>query len=356
MSVDDAPFYNLTFTNVGRKEFFEHKKSIIISKLTKNDEILIFVQIFRARSKTSKVFFCDPDDDVDDRLQYCGQTDPETGANVAGEGDKTAVFYDQDGSVTGTPETLLIDKRYTPMLTDECTFSEEYNAFVCPRKTDYVSGFHKAYKGDSEFGSGTYPDQNYFINVQDNSKQDVEPLHLRVIEHCCPVGDRVEPAFMTNTSYHITWPVSPPHEKMHWMADFLEQHDWVRISYCLQGAELVKVEHWEAFWYSHGWRDWRPAPEERQTLTEVNSIAEMDAITDRPSWYYDGEWLHIKTVGEYDIHEGGTLVDENGVTVTYAPSEHASCHKTYGCPMHTFWTNNTLGLVLLFALVEVIHW
>ena len=99
---------------------------------------------------------------------------------------------------------------------------------------------------------------------------------------------------MTNTSYHITWPVSPPHEKMHWMADFLEQHDWVRISYCLQGAELVKVEHWEAFWYSHGWRDWRPAPAERATLTEVNSIAEMDALTDRPSWYYDGEWLHIK--------------------------------------------------------------
>ena len=72
--------------------------------------------------KPSKVYFCDPNDDVDDRLQYCGQTDPETGANVAGEGDKTAVFYDQDGSVTGTAETLLIDKRYTPMLTDECTF------------------------------------------------------------------------------------------------------------------------------------------------------------------------------------------------------------------------------------------
>ena len=51
-----------------------------------------------------------------------------------------------------------------------------------------------------------------------------------------------------------------------------------------------------------------------------------------------------KTVGEYDIHEGGTLIDENGVTVNYAPSEHASCHKTYGCPMHTFWTDNTLGL------------
>ena len=80
---------------------------------------VFFVKIFL---KSSKVYFCDPNDDVDDRLQYCGQTDPETGANVAGEGDKTAVFYDQDGSVTGTAETLLIDKRYTPMLTDECTF------------------------------------------------------------------------------------------------------------------------------------------------------------------------------------------------------------------------------------------
>ena len=96
---------------------------------------------YRKTFKHSQVYFCDPNDDIDDRLQYCGQTDPETGANVAGEGDKTAVFYDQDGSVTGTAETLLIDKRYTPMLTDECTFRNGERGHIFKANSD--TGKHK---------------------------------------------------------------------------------------------------------------------------------------------------------------------------------------------------------------------
>ena len=45
---------------------------------------------------------------------------------------------------------------------------------------------------------------------------------------------------------------------------------------------------------------YRETPVERRTLTEVTSIDEMDAIMDRPSYYFDGEWLHVKQVGEYD--------------------------------------------------------
>ena len=48
-----------------------------------------------------------------------------------------------------------------------------------------------------------------------------------------------------------------------------------------------------------------------QTLREVNSIEEMDEINDVSSYYYDGEWLHLKAVSEYDIHEQGKAKNFN---------------------------------------------
>ena len=51
-------------------------------------------------------------------------------------------------------------------------------------------------------------------------------------------------------------------------------------------------------WYpeQYGWSYLRVAPESRQTLKEVFSIEEMDSTNDVPSFYYDGEWLHLKAV------------------------------------------------------------
>ena len=45
---------------------------------------------------------------------------------------------------------------------------------------------------------------------------------------------------------------------------------------------------------------YRYPPNERKTLVEVSSIDDMDAVMDKPSYYFDGEWLHVKQVGEYD--------------------------------------------------------
>ena len=52
---------------------------------------------------------------------------------------------------------------------------------------------------------------------------------------------------------------------------------------------------------------------------------------DRPSWYFDGEWLHFKSVGEYERSEGGWAVNSKGVNVTYEGSEHSRCNKHTGC-------------------------
>ena len=37
----------------------------------------------------------------------------------------------------------------------------------------------------------------------------------------------------------------------------------------------------------------------------------MDEINDVSSYYYDGEWLHLKAVSEYDIHEAGKAKNMN---------------------------------------------
>ena len=57
----------------------------------------------------------------------------------------------------------------------------------------------------------------------------------------------------------------------------------------------------------------------------------MEATDDRPSYYFDGEWLHFKSVGEYERSEGGWAVNSKGVNVTYEGSEHTRCNKHTGC-------------------------
>ena len=104
-------------------------------------------------------------------------------------------------------------------------------------------------------------------------------------------------------------------------------------------------------WYAeqYGWSYLRVAPESRRTLKEVNSLDEMDATNDVPSYYYDGEWLHLKSVGEYDIHEAGSLnmegkgfLDNPTGTVSWGYNEYADCHKEYGCPAIGIITKNNL--------------
>ena len=68
----------------------------------------------------------------------------------------------------------------------------------------------------------------------------------------------------------------------------------------IEGLTPIRVKQREYYRLYNSGSSYRDTPVERQTLTEVSSIDEMDAITDKPSYYFDGDWLHVKQVGEYD--------------------------------------------------------
>ena len=101
------------------------------------------------------------------------------------------------------------------------------------------------------------------------------------------------------------------------------------------------VSQQEYFHLYNGGKSYRNPPVERQTLTQVSSIAQMDALNTKPSWYFDGEWLHFKSVGEYERSEGGWLIDNRGKNITYDANEDYRCHKQNGCQALRFTVDNT---------------
>ena len=114
--------------------------------------------------------------------------------------------------------------------------------------------------------------------------------------------------------------------------------DWVRLSFCLQGAEptVYEDEHYIDY---RGTKSYRERPVERQSMRNVSSIDEMEAENSVPSYWWDGQWLHIKVVGEWDRSEGGWLIDDLGRNISYAASDYNHCHKANGC-LSVRWTLN----------------
>ena len=86
---------------------------------------------------------------------------------------------------------------------------------------------------------------------------------------------------------------SPPYESYQWSPEYMDKGDWVRVSFCLQGAEPTVYEQ-EHYISSIGQKSYRDRPEERKSLRVVNSIDELEAEMSVPSYYWDGEWLHLK--------------------------------------------------------------
>ena len=101
------------------------------------------------------------------------------------------------------------------------------------------------------------------------------------------------------------------------------------------------VQQKEYYHRYNGGKVYRDVPVERGTLTQVSSIGQMDALNTKPSWYFDGEWLHFKSVGEYERSDGGWLIDDRGKNVTYDSNENYRCHKHNGCQALRFTVNNT---------------
>ena len=92
-----------------------------------------------------------------------------------------------------------------------------------------------------------------------------------------------------------------------------------RASFCTQGATVLNVYQYEFYSRYIGYSAYRRPPLERRTMIEVESLAELDAVSEHSSYYYDGEWVHVKLVGEFDVTVGGVMEDERGEIVEYEP-------------------------------------
>ena len=56
------------------------------------------------------------------------------------DGEKNSMVYDVDGTITGTPETMIIAKENLPALTPDCTFNEVWQGWICPKIDDFIGG------------------------------------------------------------------------------------------------------------------------------------------------------------------------------------------------------------------------
>ena len=83
---------------------------------------------------------------------------------------------------------------------------------------------------------------------------------------------------------------------------------------------------------SYGGRDLRSPSGDRATMIEVENSDIMDVTNDRSSWFYDGQWLHVKTVGEYELSEAGTVKSSLGTNeiIEFGVNEWRRCHKGQG--------------------------
>ena len=231
---------------------------------------------------------------------------------------------------------MIIAPENVAILTDDCTWNEVMLAYVCPRDgRRTISGKVKGFE-THELGSNQRFDVDFYkIQVQNNDKFGEDGLIMRgAIER----NAQYKPNFFANESYHISWPDSTPHEYVQWGAFEIDQGDWIKVSYCLQGADLKSFEQLEYAPTSFGGRDLRSPTGDRQTMIEVENSDVMDETNDRSSWFYDGQWLHIKTVGEYERSEAGTVKSTLGTNemIDFGVNEWRNCHKAFGCPGASF--------------------
>ena len=67
-----------------------------------------------------------------------GSTD--YGLRFLADGEKNSMIYDVDGTISGTPETMLIAKENKPNIFDGCIFREDFNGYQCPKNRKFIGG------------------------------------------------------------------------------------------------------------------------------------------------------------------------------------------------------------------------
>jgi hypothetical protein len=281
------------------------------------------------------------------RKVYFGTADPDDpymnqfGTNTVGhkrewlaDGEISSSLWDRTGEWTSRPNSLVIAVENKFNLEENCEYDELINGMVCPMtQHDRYVGFPMRYDITGSWGSNIRNESDLYHFAFYQNRDPSSPTTKEENSHVAGKANR--------DGYHLRWPTSPPPEGLSFIPHRLEKGDWVRMSFCLQGAEPLSIEQMEYYQTYNGYRSLRLASDnDRETLIDVRDMEEMNSINDRPSWFFDElGWLHLKIVGEYDLHEAGNTT-YNGEFFEWEENAYKRCNTHTGCPTIRWRINN----------------
>lgn len=209
---------------------------------------------------------------VDANRVYLTTPNPKT------DGDKSAVFYDKDGSVSGVAGGYVVANNPF-MLTPACAKRGPWNAHVCVNTAYGRLSFSAMFEKPAKVAP-------VIIRRDDNGAENI----------LAGIGEEGEPTAVFQTgvifgkAYRAWWHgAEPPHLNV--SVEFASPGQWVRLALRYRPTQF-KI-------YRNG--------DESQPLARAASLQELDAGQgDR--YYADGRFLYIKLAAQAD-DEGGVTLD-----------------------------------------------
>ncbi len=198
--------------------------------------------------------------------------------NPKTDGDKFAVFYDKDGSVTGTPGAhVVVNNPF--MITSDCARRAAWNANVCQGTSYGRVSFNAEFETPTVIGP-------LIVRRDDTGSQS----ELVGFEEEGKPSTFFQTLVMFGKTYRVQWKGSgPPHLSI--SIEFGRAGEWLRLALPYRARRLEI--------YRNG--------DDSQLLMRASSLAELDA-SQGEKYYTDGQFLYIK-VAVQEGEEGGVALD-----------------------------------------------
>uniref|UniRef100_UPI00358FC834 cell migration-inducing and hyaluronan-binding protein isoform X2 n=1 Tax=Myxine glutinosa TaxID=7769 RepID=UPI00358FC834 len=202
------------------------------------------------------------------------------------DGDKTAIFHDEDGSVTSFPGSFVLRHDNYLLRHPDCVDVPDWRATVC--SGSYAQLYLQARN----------PSWLRLKMVRDDYPTQVVTLKgaLRRGRHY----QQYQPVVMLSRSYTLHWDGPAPSELTIWPVNF-NKNDWVRLGICYPRGTLFSV-----IWDIHS--------KQQKTTRKLDSFVRVSSLekltvsgSHRPRYYWD-EWtgllfLHVRTSFARNGHE-----------------------------------------------------
>ncbi|XP_023932993.1 cell surface hyaluronidase [Lingula anatina] len=197
------------------------------------------------------------------------------------DGDKTQIFHDEDGSVSGYAGAYVVRADNYLLRHDGCVEKPEWNnAAIC--KGTYAQLYVITEKGD------------LVMSITRTDHPD-KPLELE-----SPTGDQYQPSMLLGRSYIIHWDNTTPDDIELHPINF-NRYDYIMVGLCYPIGTTFNIQY-----------EIEDTNQGKRTLTEVNSLAEVQN-GDGGQYFIDKEvgLLFLKIITAYD-REGWNYCSTQG--------------------------------------------